>query len=109
MPQGTTTSAPPSLSVRFTAFVTERHPFAAAAAADAWAAAVAGEVASEASIDALRGRLLPELRRRAAKLAPRETGETTPGVTVAQRFEGAVDELVEDCDGFLRRARCAHR
>ena len=91
MPQETADSATSSLALRFAAFVTERHPFAARLAAEAFEAA--GE-----------GGVLAELRSRVAALGPREAGETTPGVTAAARFDTAVEELVQDCEGFLRRA-----
>ena len=89
MPHGTAHVATSSLAIRFAAFVTERHPFAARIAAEAFEAGVEG--------------LLVELRRRAAALAPREASETTPGVTAATRFDTAVEELIQDCEGFLRR------
>src|SRR5687767_5539587 len=89
MPQGTAASASSSLAIRFAAFVTERHPFAARIAAEAFEAGVDG--------------LLLDLRRRAAALAPREASETTPGVTATTRFDTAVEELIQDCEGFLRR------
>ena len=91
MPQETADSATSSLALRFAAFVTERHPFAARVAAEAFETAGADGV-------------LPELRRRALALAPRDAGETTPGVTAVSRFDTALDELIQDCEGFLRRA-----
>ena len=104
MPQGTATTAAASLSTRFAAFVTERHPFAAAAAAEAWAAAGSVDEKDPESIEGMRRRLAPELRRRSAGLVARDAGETTPGVSAGRRFEQAINALVEDCDGFLRRA-----
>ena len=89
MPRGTATSARSSLAIRFAAFVTERHPFAARIAADAFDAGVHG--------------LLADLRVRAESLATSEAAETTPGVTAASRFDTAVEELIRDCEGFLRR------
>ena len=89
MPRGTATSARSTLATRFAAFVTEHHPFAARIAADAFEAGVNG--------------LLADLRRRAASLAPLDAGETTPGVSSTARFDTAVEELIRDCEGFLRR------
>ena len=37
-------------------------------------------------------------------LAPRDIDETTPGVPAERRYAHAVTELIEACDGFLRRA-----
>ena len=44
------------------------------------------------------------LRTRLQNLAPTERVETTPGVDAPGRFELAIDELADACDGFLRRA-----
>ena len=63
-----------------------------------------GRAADEASLEALRRRFDAELRGRSSNIAPTDRVETTPGVDAAQRFEQAIDELVEACDGFLRRA-----
>jgi 2-oxoisovalerate dehydrogenase E1 component len=93
MPQGSASPATAALASRFVAFVTEHHPFAASAAADAFEAA--GGVAE---------RIGPELRKRLARLAPADAGEATPGVSVSQRFDTAIHDLIRDCDGFLRRA-----
>ena len=104
MPQGTATSAGSSLATRFAAFVTEHHPFAVAAAVAAFEAAGGANERDQASIESLRGAIAPELRRRVAALAPRDAAETTPGVSASTRFDTAVEELIRDCDGFLRRA-----
>jgi 2-oxoisovalerate dehydrogenase E1 component len=92
------------LASRLEAFITERHPFALApvrAAFDACRGAVRGD---EASIDAVRAGFASELRARLGNVAPIERFETTPGVEAPQRFEAAIDELVQACDGVLRRA-----
>jgi 2-oxoisovalerate dehydrogenase E1 component len=104
MAQGTTTERA-GLTRRLDAYVTERYPFARATALEAFAAARGGaELRSEADIESLRPRFAEQLRARLRPLAPSEPGDTTPGVSVSTRFAAAVDELVEACDGFLRRA-----
>ena len=104
MPHGTAHVATSTLAARFAAFVTERHPFAAAVAAQAFEAAGGATDRDEQAIESLRRRIGPEVRRRVASLGSRDGGETTPGVTAAERFDSAVEELLQDCDGFLRRA-----
>jgi 2-oxoisovalerate dehydrogenase E1 component len=94
-----------SLAARFGAFVLERHPFAAAAAvsalqvlADSW-----GDLTSAEAIERTRARL-PEALRLALTAPPANLPEVTPGVAAPARWSAAVDELVDACDGFLRRA-----
>ncbi len=99
------------LASRFAAFVAERHPFSLAAAIDAFESAGFGAIKphDSAKLDAAR----PAFRRALARqlytdiTAPDGIGETTPGVTAARRLEQARAELVEACDGFLRRAAIA--
>jgi 2-oxoisovalerate dehydrogenase E1 component len=86
------TSAPADVQERFAAFVSERHPFAARVASEAFAAAH-GDAAS----------LEAELRRRLADTVPATSIETTPGVTAAERIRLAVDDLVAECTAFLAR------
>jgi 2-oxoisovalerate dehydrogenase E1 component len=96
------------LSSRFAAFVAERYPFALTHALEAFEAAGIGAIKGRDAVklDAAR----PALRRALAKslyervAAPEGAGDTTPGVTAAKRLEQARAELVEACDGFLRRA-----
>ncbi|CAN5888715.1 dehydrogenase E1 component subunit alpha/beta [soil metagenome] len=105
MPQGTARLAPETLATRLSAYVTERFPFAAPAAGEAFTAAGGNAAgASQADIEALRVRFEPELTRRVSALAPVQPGDTTPGVPATDRFATAVAELVEGCDGFRRRA-----
>src|SRR5918993_189728 len=93
---------------RFAAFIAERYPFALQYAIDAFESAGVGAIKGRDAVklDAAR----PALRRALAKslyehVAPPEgIGETTPGVTATRRLEQARAELVEACDGFLRRA-----
>src|SRR5262245_53990287 len=93
----------PSLGARFNAFVLERFPFASAAAAAALESLDATNAAGAASIERLRAQLPPALRR-ALPSPPPSLPETTPAVTAVRRWECAVDDLMEACDGFLRRA-----
>ena len=76
---------------RFAAFVTERYPFAAAAAIRAFAKASA------------RTPVRRLLKAALEKDLPRERFETTPGVTGRERHAGAIEEILDACDGFLRR------
>jgi 2-oxoisovalerate dehydrogenase E1 component len=96
-----------SLLARFAAFVAERHPFAlrpAVAALEPLAKAQGIDSIREPLRKALEGSL-------AAALAPevevRDAPETTPRVAVSERLQQAVDEVIEDCDGFLRREAIA--
>jgi 2-oxoisovalerate dehydrogenase E1 component len=74
---------------RFTAFILERHPFAAPRAAEA----VAGDRLDES-------RLREALRE---TLRVGDLPDTTPGVTAHERVEDAVDEVIEAARGFFRR------
>jgi len=92
------------LARRIEAFVIERFPFAAAPVRAAFDACKGAVRADEASLDALRPTFARELLARLKNLAPFEHVETTPGIETPQRFQQAIDELVDACDGFLRRA-----
>jgi 2-oxoisovalerate dehydrogenase E1 component len=107
MSSGTAAPVVAELSRRLQAFVTERYPFAIVPAAAALEAVVSPGALDAAAIDALRDPFGVELRRRleAGPLPP--AGETTPGVTAAERYAAAVDEMIEACDGLLRRAAIA--
>ncbi len=99
-------STTPPLDDRFGAFVAERFPFALGAARAALEDAMAtadGAADESRRIDALREPLGRALRRRLAASAP-ELPETTPGVSADARLSAATEELVDACDGFLRRA-----
>jgi 2-oxoisovalerate dehydrogenase E1 component len=76
---------------RFAAFVTDRYPFAAATAIKAYAKAGA------------RTPLRKLLKSALERDLPRESFETSPGVTGRQRHAAAIDEILDACDGFLRR------
>jgi 2-oxoisovalerate dehydrogenase E1 component len=94
------------IASRFGAFVAERHPFALAEALDALEAATGGaEPEGEAAIEALRPVVRRELTRRLqARAVPEGLPDTTPRTSAAARVAQAHSELVDACDGFLRRA-----
>ena len=92
------------LARRLEAFVVERFPFAVAPVRAAFDACKGAVRADEASLDALRATFEAALRSRLQNLAPTERLETTPGVEAPERFQAAIEELVDACDGFLRRA-----
>ncbi|OLE79155.1 MAG: hypothetical protein AUG74_01540, partial [Bacteroidetes bacterium 13_1_20CM_4_60_6] len=84
----------------------ERHPLALADAIDAFEQA-AGERAlrDEAAIESIRPAFARELARRLhARPMPEGLAEPTPRATAAARIEQAYTQIVDDCDGFLRRA-----
>jgi 2-oxoisovalerate dehydrogenase E1 component len=96
------------LGSRFAAFVAERHPFALPLALDAF---------EKAGLSSLKGRdavkidgARTAMRRALAKAlyenvtAPEGIAETTPGTSALKRLEQARAEVVDACDGFLRRA-----
>jgi TPP-dependent pyruvate/acetoin dehydrogenase alpha subunit len=91
---------------RLGAFAAERHPFALPDVLTAFDAVTAGrEPSGEAGIDALR----PLFRRELSRIlqqreVPRDLGETTPRTSANVRIRQAEDQLLDDCDGVLRRA-----
>ncbi len=91
--------ARPGVAARLAAFVLERYPFAAAAAS----AAIAKLGSADTDLARLRA-ALPAALRRALPQPPADVPEPTPSVPPAERWRAAVDELVDACDGFLRRA-----
>lgn len=93
------------LTSRFGAFVAEQFPFALHAATEALYAAAGGEVRDPdvASIEAIRRRFSVELSRRLPTVDTAELAECTPRVTADTRVAQARLELLEGCDGFLRR------
>jgi 2-oxoisovalerate dehydrogenase E1 component len=105
MMSGPTAPTLTDLAKRLAAFVTERYPFALVPALGAFEA-VHASVPTRPSLDDLPSRFVQELRRRLTPeaLLLSERLETTPGVSAAARFDAAVEELTEACDGFLRRA-----
>jgi 2-oxoisovalerate dehydrogenase E1 component len=105
---GTSAPAAVDLARRFGAFVAERYPFALepALAAFGGASHLSGKGANHLSPGVLRAHLQAELRKALsqAKFPLSELAETTPGVAASERLGAAVDEFLEACDGFLRRA-----
>src|SRR2546426_9228823 len=91
------------IASHFGAFVAERHPFALADALDALEAAASGcEPGDEA---ALRPAFHRELTRRLQlRAVPQGLGEPTPRTSPEMRLGQAYAQLLDDCDGFLRRA-----
>jgi 2-oxoisovalerate dehydrogenase E1 component len=100
------TEAGTGIASRFGAFVTERHPFALADALEAFEAVAGGRaLRDEAEIDALRPTFRRELTRRLqTREIPPGLNETTPRTSAALRVTQAHNELLDACDGFLRRA-----
>jgi 2-oxoisovalerate dehydrogenase E1 component len=94
------------LATRLGAFVAERHPLALSGVLDALDAAASGKAPrTETDIEALRPVLRRELTRRLQERAlPEGLPETTPRNTAAARLAHAHAELVDACDGCLRRA-----
>ena len=96
------------LASRFGAFVAERHPFALTIALEAFDSAGVGAIKTRDAVklDAAR----TPFRRALAKAlydqiaAPEGIAETTPGTSAIKRLEQARAEVVDACDGFLRRA-----
>ena len=100
---------------RLLAFVAEQFPFALDLVAAAVAESIKAAPASEKEIAALRGPLADALRSAGLResslfldtTASMRDVETTPGVKIGDRLTRAVDDLVEACDGFLRREAIA--
>jgi 2-oxoisovalerate dehydrogenase E1 component len=104
------------LLARFASFVAERHPFAlrpAVAALDILTGPQEVDEQNPAAIDALREPMRRVLLQTlsdflspdaaAAQKLQHGVPETTPGVSINERLHHAVTEVVEACDGFLRR------
>lgn len=90
----------PILMGRFAAFVAERHPFALKPATAALEQAL--------TTDDVRGNLRKLLEPSLAQaLVPDavipDVPEATPGISVSERLNDAVEEVIEACDGFLAR------
>jgi len=83
---------------RFAAFVAERHPFALKPALAAFEQSGGDH---EALLSALRAAATDALR------VAIEIPETQPRIAAAERLQYAVDQLIDDCDGFLRREAIA--
>ncbi len=107
----TKTKARVGLAARLAAFVTERHPFALEAVLGAWRSALGKGAADPGrdaeAIDKARNKLRHRLGKALAVKPPRGTPDTTPGVRAAERARAAIEDVVRDCDGFLRREAIA--
>jgi 2-oxoisovalerate dehydrogenase E1 component len=114
------TATPESpLLARFASFVAERHPLALRPAVTALDMVASGPIdeRNPAAIDALRdplrrilGQTLSDFLSPDASAAQKLAGavpECTPGVSVGERLHYAVAEVVDACDGFLRREAIA--
>jgi 2-oxoisovalerate dehydrogenase E1 component len=88
----------------FAEFVLERFPFAAPAAQEAFEAAGGSRARGEAAIEAVRPALSEHLRKRLSARQLQGLGDTTPGISAAARLASAIDEVLDACDGFVRRA-----
>ena len=91
---------------RFAAFVVERHPLALGDALDVFDGVTGDRVPdTEAGLEALRPGLRRELMRRLQdRPVPDGLPEPTPRTDAATRLRQGFEELVDACDGFLRRA-----
>jgi 2-oxoisovalerate dehydrogenase E1 component len=89
--------------------VAEQDPHALPLALEAWseAAVRTPDERDHVAIDALRAPLRESLRKRLVRPAAPGLAETTPGVEAGQRLARAAAELLEVCDGFLRREAIA--
>ncbi len=94
------------LASRFGAFVAERHPFALVDALEVFETVTGGrDPRDEAGINALRAAFRRELTRRLqSRPLPQGLPDTTPRTSAAARMGQAYAELLDACDGFLRRA-----
>jgi 2-oxoisovalerate dehydrogenase E1 component len=102
-----TSSGTYGLIGRFLTFVAERHPFVVHVAKEAFEVAISKPSVSsfrrQGGLDAVRDSLRRELEKRIRRIELPERFETTPGVSATERLEQARRELIDDCDGFLRR------
>ena len=107
MSSGSAAPAISSLSRRLRLFAAERYPFAARPVAEAFEAVTGSDDLTESAIEALRVPFGTELRRRLERDPDPIEGETTPGIPATRRYAQAIDDLVEACDGVLRRVALA--
>src|SRR4051812_10684818 len=107
MSSGTAAPAASQLSRRLRAFVVERYPFALGPAVAALDAVAAADPPDAAGVDALRAPFTTELRSRLESTDLGDAVDVTPGVSAGRRFAQAIDEILEACDGLLRRAAIA--
>ena len=112
-------SSTASLLARFAAFIAERHPFASRPAITALDMTIGSRAIDESdplSIESLREPFRRMLVQTLSDfIAPDATAseklgevpETTPGVAVGERLRQAVVEVLDSCDGFIRREAIA--
>ena len=92
------------LAERFGAFVAERFPFALRPVLETFHSVAPSDPGrDEAAIEALRRPLSEALLTAIDHLPAEKFDEATPGVAVDARLQQAKSELLEACDGFLRR------
>ncbi|HEV8231539.1 MAG TPA: thiamine pyrophosphate-dependent enzyme [Thermoanaerobaculia bacterium] len=93
-----------TLAARFGAFVAERFPFALDRALEAFHSVCPVDPGrDEAAIEGLRVPFGRVLEAALGQTAPDSIPETTPGVSAGERLRDARAEVLEACDGFLRR------
>jgi 2-oxoisovalerate dehydrogenase E1 component len=103
-PRVTPAAAQSTLAARFGAFVAERFPFALDRALEAFRAVCPADPGrDEVAIDALRAALAKALEASLEDAVTDRLPETTPGTPAAVRVAAARAEIVDACDGFLRR------
>ena len=104
MAPGTAAPAASQLARKLRTFVIERYPFAIVPVAEAIEAVAGRTPLDSAAIDALRLPFAPssvvDSTSAICRLPMRPLPESPP----QRRYASAVDEIVEACDGFLRRA-----
>ncbi|HTO88338.1 MAG TPA: thiamine pyrophosphate-dependent enzyme [Thermoanaerobaculia bacterium] len=101
-------AARPTLAARFAAFVAERFPFALERALEAFQSACPGDPGRDAeALEALRPAVADALRRAVEVAPPEGLPDTTPRIGAGERLRQARAELLEACDGFLRREAIA--
>jgi 2-oxoisovalerate dehydrogenase E1 component len=86
--------------------VAERYPFAVPTVASAWDRADTGRLTPD-RIDDFRAGFAKCLRASVSWPKLRAQTETTPGVAMKTRLDQGADELVDACDGWLRREAIA--
>jgi 2-oxoisovalerate dehydrogenase E1 component len=100
--------APPRLTgvgAGLAAFVADRHPLALRPVLDALDAVTGDLDHDRVAPDALRAPFREALGRRLARTpVPSDLPEPTPRVTVGVRLDQAYGEVLDACDGYLRRA-----
>ncbi|MDP1572138.1 MAG: thiamine pyrophosphate-dependent enzyme [Vicinamibacterales bacterium] len=107
MPRSVDLSRVTGLQSRLGAFVAERYPLALTPALESLHE-VGGHDLKPRDADTLEALRLPFRKALARRLyqavvAPEGVGETTPGTSATKRLEQARAEIVDGCDGFLRR------